>query len=180
LQYNSLTNICLPLCSHEKLQLCATPSPASLSSSLPSLLRHSHNITSPLMTRTHQSRYTSEILQKHSTCLTLRLSVKYEGQASDAILCTYDANGQLVGGQSGCYNVPSNCTSSAAMVMNKTGAASLKFRGEWVLDLPTCGSLTKGWADVVQGLPSMSTHFCTTCLQYTRSHWMGKAPILMA
>jgi len=56
-------------------------------------------------------------------------SIKYEGNAGDASLCKLDSDGNLAGGQPGCYLVYPNCTSSAAMGQGGSGAASMKFNG---------------------------------------------------
>ncbi|KAF9055319.1 hypothetical protein BDZ89DRAFT_1055913 [Hymenopellis radicata] len=50
--------------------------------------------------------------------------------AGDASICKYDSNGNVVGGQAGCYNVlPTGCTDSVAMSQQKTASASFKFNG---------------------------------------------------
>ncbi|KAF9028126.1 hypothetical protein BDZ89DRAFT_776754 [Hymenopellis radicata] len=56
-------------------------------------------------------------------------AITYEN-AGDALICKFDSNGTIIGGQAGCYNVlPSNCTDSVAMSQANNASASFKFKG---------------------------------------------------
>ena len=67
--------------------------------------------------------------------------IKYTGQGTgDASICKIDANGQLEGGQAGCYNFPTQCASSAAMSQNLDGKAGATFKFKGVL-AASCPSL---------------------------------------
>lgn len=102
--------------------------------------------------------------------------MQYEGQVGDANLCKYD-NGTLASGQPGCYNEPSNCTSSAAMGQGQNGAASFKFQGR--RDNSVIYVRLSHFAHV-QGLLFTSTLCCMTSLPYTRSLWTETQRMLMA
>ncbi|KAF8801885.1 hypothetical protein BYT27DRAFT_7146961 [Phlegmacium glaucopus] len=57
-------------------------------------------------------------------------SITYEGpNTGDAPICKFDANGEFLPGEPGCYLVANNCTSSAAMGQSPSSAASFKFQG---------------------------------------------------
>ncbi|KAF8970557.1 hypothetical protein BDZ97DRAFT_1789772 [Flammula alnicola] len=57
-------------------------------------------------------------------------SITYSGQGTgDAAFCQHTANGNVVGGQPGCYNVPSMCAPSAAMGQSPDSAAEFTFKG---------------------------------------------------
>ncbi|KZP32021.1 hypothetical protein FIBSPDRAFT_848979 [Athelia psychrophila] len=55
--------------------------------------------------------------------------IQYSGDVGDASICKYNANGTLVGGQPGCYNIPSECTANVAMGQSQNGTASFSFKG---------------------------------------------------
>ncbi|KAF5357401.1 hypothetical protein D9758_005855 [Tetrapyrgos nigripes] len=57
--------------------------------------------------------------------------ITFGGGAGDALLCKVDEEGNVVGGQPGCYNVQPQppCTEFAAMGQQNTSFASWKFKG---------------------------------------------------
>jgi len=56
-------------------------------------------------------------------------SIVYSGQGTgDAPICQVDANGNVQGGQAGCYFFPTKCTSSVAMSQNSDGKAGAAFK----------------------------------------------------
>ncbi|KAF8887842.1 hypothetical protein CPB84DRAFT_1826840 [Gymnopilus junonius] len=55
-------------------------------------------------------------------------AIVYSGQGTgDASICKVDANGNIQAGQAGCYNFPTQCTSSVAMSQNLDGKAGASF-----------------------------------------------------
>ncbi|PPQ90524.1 hypothetical protein CVT25_015814 [Psilocybe cyanescens] len=68
--------------------------------------------------------------QKNVTVPVTDPTIQYSGTGTGpALICKVDSNGFVVGGQAGCYNVPSNCTDSIAAGQSLDSAASFKFKG---------------------------------------------------
>ena len=95
----------------------------------------SHNVT---VVDTDSSITVSILKISHfsyiDTSSTSHFSTKAPVQG-DANICKYSANGTFENSQPGCYNVPNNCTTSAAMGMSSKAAASFKFQGQLFLRL---------------------------------------------
>ncbi|KAF8887648.1 hypothetical protein CPB84DRAFT_1786791 [Gymnopilus junonius] len=54
--------------------------------------------------------------------------IVYSGQGTrDVSVCKLDANGNVQAGQAGCYNFPTQCTSSVTMSQNLDGKADATF-----------------------------------------------------
>ncbi|EIM92560.1 uncharacterized protein STEHIDRAFT_164816 [Stereum hirsutum FP-91666 SS1] len=61
-------------------------------------------------------------------------SISYTNGASGAIPCEVDDNGQLIGGQAGCFNtLPHNCTDHFGWSKGEGNGASLKFNGTAII-----------------------------------------------
>ncbi|KAJ7204589.1 hypothetical protein C8J57DRAFT_1407073 [Mycena rebaudengoi] len=57
-------------------------------------------------------------------------SIQYSGSGGHALPCIVDADGNLQGGQRGCfYNGPKSCSSGAHILQQQNSTASMKFKG---------------------------------------------------
>lgn len=95
-----------------------------------------HKRTSPCPSPTLPYRYGSSLpFVKHDVEAdnTYDSVKQYSGTGTgSANVCKVDSNGLVVGGQAGCYNVPSNCTDSIAAGQSLDSTASFKFKGIYV------------------------------------------------
>ncbi|KDR69403.1 hypothetical protein GALMADRAFT_919597 [Galerina marginata CBS 339.88] len=116
--------------------------------------------------------------QEHNvTVLDTDPSITYAGTGTGpATLCKFDAAGNVFGGQPGCYFIPSNCTSSAAMSQNldHNAAASFKFKGSAIyinsalFDISPMYTVTlDGQATDVDGVRPSRTFICAPLFSKT-------------
>ncbi|KAH9477740.1 hypothetical protein JR316_0009967 [Psilocybe cubensis] len=66
----------------------------------------------------------------------------YGPGTGDANICRIDSNGNVVAGQAGCYNLPSNCSDSIAAGQSADSSASYKFKGSGIYITGVLNSLS--------------------------------------
>lgn len=102
--------------------------------SLATVVTAQKNVTVPVTDPTIQVRssvHGRQLLAKNLKYLFILR--QYSGTGTGpALICKVDSNGFFVGGQAGCYNVPSNCTDSIAAGQSLDSAASFKFKGAYL------------------------------------------------